>query len=272
MNEIILLGMQRAEFQRAKIADRRSKLVQIGIVVLSITSVFVSGHLFVYTLLLISFVLALLWLYFSIQSKKSHNLAERGRRALVLFNGLGVRLGRKSFADLKMSVKSSEDEWEKYEDKDYFKARGEYSYKKLAEMIEESCFWSKHLFKKCASRYWCYFIGILTLSIIGLLTVPLFASVGSGLLISQAFCLILIWLISGNLFADAYSFSGAANALDSIEERLSGMVDKGEDNQDILIVFCDYNALVGGAPTIPLGYYEKYRDRLNKLWGEQSDG
>ncbi|UZJ37863.1 hypothetical protein [Prosthecochloris sp. SCSIO W1103] len=272
MDEMNLLGMQRAEFQHAKIVNRRSKWMQIFIVVISIASVFMTDRLFVYTLVLINLVLALLWLYFSTQAKKSHNIAERARRALVLFKGLGIALGRKSFADLKMSVKSSEDEWEKYKDANYFKAEGQYGYKMLTEMLEESCFWSKHLFKKCATRYWYYFIAVLALSVIGLLAVPLLNPAGSGLLISQAFCLVLIWLISGNLFADAYNFSSTASLLDSIEERLSSMVDKEEDNQDVLSVFCDYNALVGGAPTIPLGLYEKYRDKLNKLWDEQKQG
>lgn len=269
MDDNKLLGLQRAEFKRAEAMSARSNKAQVIIVIISITTIFINKPSYVYALTISNLIIASFWLWFSIQAKNSHSVAERARRAVVFSNGLGIKLSGKSYTDLKMLFNVNESEGEKYEDEDYFKTQQKYGNKKLAEIVEESSFWSKHLFKMSARRYWFYFSATLTISILGLLLLPLLNIGSLDILISQVFCIILIWLITGNIFVAAMSFTNAANSIDDIEGRLDKMSSNKESDQDVLLVVSDYNALVESSPTIPSDLYEKNRDRLNDLWKDR---
>ncbi len=270
MDDIKLLGLQRAEFQRAKSMSSHSNKAQVAIVLLSIVAIFVKTPLITYIFAVTNFVIALAWLYLSFQTKDSHATAERARRAVVFSNGLGIKLGRKSYTDLKMSFKVSDTDGEKYEDSSYFKTPEEYGNKKLAKIVEESSFWSKHLFKISATHYWIYFSVALTVSIVGLLLVPLLNIGNFNILVSQMFCLVLTWLITGNLFSMAIAFTNAASVADDLESRLANMAMNEKTNQDVLIVVSDYDALVENSPIIPTKIYEKNRKRLDRLWTERN--
>lgn len=266
MDDVKLLGLQRAEFQRAETFSARSNYAQLFIVLLSVASVFVTDSLFVHALTLLSLLAAILWLYLSHQSKTSHSTAEKARRAVVLRNGLGVKLSRKSYSDLMMQFKVNESEGEKWEDATYFKSVSDYGNKKLTDIVEESSFWSKHLFRISATRQWIYFGATLCVSIIGLLIIP-FLNIGDlSLLVSHVICLILLWLITGSLFTTAIAFTSTANAIDAIEGRLSNMSKDIEPDEDILLLVGDYNSLLESAPTLPSSIYLKNRDKLNQLW------
>ena len=271
MDDIKLLGLQRAEFHRAEIFGTRSNKAQIVIVIIAIVSVFVNNPEIVYTLTLASLAVAVFWLYFSYQSKVSHSTAEKARRAIVLRNGLGIKLSRKSYSDLIMQFKVNENEGRIWEDPNYFKTISEYGNKKLTEIVEESSFWSKHLFRISATRQWIYFSAILGLSVIGLLVIPLLNIGSSSVLASQFVCLILLWLITGSLFTTAMLFTNAANSIDAIEDRLSNMAKNLEPDEDILMLVGDYNSLLESTPTIPSDIYLKNRDKLNRLWGDRNN-
>lgn len=269
MDEIKLLGLQRAEFQRAETFGSRSSKAQIVIVIIAIVSVFLGDSKLLYTLTLASLAVAVLWRYFSHQSNISHSTAEKARRAIVLRNGLGIKPSRKSYSDLMMQFKVSESDGIKWEDPNYFKAATEYGNKKLTEIVEESSFWSKHLFRISATRQWVLFGIILVLSILGLLVIP-FLNVGMlAVLVSHVVCLILLWLITGSLFTTAIAFTSAANSIDAIEGRLSNMARNLEPDEDILILVGDYNSILESTPTIPSNIYLKNRDRLNRLWEDR---
>lgn len=269
MDDVKLLGLQRAEFQRAETFGARSNKAQAIIVLISIISVSLDDPLFVYALTLISLVVAIVWLYLSHQSKVSHSTAERARRAVVLRNGLGIKLSRKSYSDLIMQFKVNESEGSKWEDADYFKSTSEYGNKKLTDIVEESSFWSKHLFRLSATRQWISFGVSLGVSIIGLMVLPLLDLGGLSVLVSHIICLILLWLITGSLFTTAMAYTGAANSIDTIEGRLSNMAKSVEPDKDILILVGDYNSILESSPTLPSSIYFKNCERLNRLWEER---
>ena len=269
MDDNKLLGLQRAEFKRAETMGARSNKAQVIIVIISIITVLINKPIYVYTLSVLNLIIAVLWFWFSMQAKHSHSIAERARRAVVFSNGLGVKISGKSYTDLKMLFNVHESEGEKYEDEKYFKTQKDYGNQKLAEIVEESSFWSKHLYKMSSKRYWFYFLATLAISILGLLLLPLLNIGSLDILISQVFSLILIWLITGNIFAAAMSFTNAANAADDIEGRLDKMALNIESDQDVLLIVSDYNALVESSPTIPSDLYEKNKECLNSLWKER---
>lgn len=271
MDDIKLLGLQRAEFQRAEKLQIWAGRVQIFIVLVSIACVIIQENTFVYALSIVSILLALAWLYISEESKTSHSTAERARRAIVIRNGLGIKLGAKSYSDLIILFKASSDSAKQWEDEEYFKSESEYGNQKLAEIIEESAFWSKFLLQEYAKKSWFIFSCVLVLSVFSLFLITLFDFTQLGKTIGQILCLILMWLITGSLFSKSIKLTSSSNAVDSIEERLNNIILSGDVKEDILIYMGDYNSIIEGTPVIPSKIYLKNKDRLNALWRERAE-
>lgn len=271
MDDIKLLGLQRAEFQRAEVFQIWANRLQISIVLVSIACVIIQEIAFVYTLSIISILLALAWFYISEESKKSHSTAERARRAIVIRNGLGIKLESKPYSDLVMLFKANGENAKQWEDEEYFKSESEYGNQKLAEIVEESAFWSKFLLQEYAKVAWLHFSSVLVVSIIALFLITFFDFTQLGKTIGQILCLILMWLITGSLFSKALKLTSSFNAVDSIEERLNNIIESGEVKEDILIYMSDYNSIIEGTPVIPSKIYSKNKDKLNRLWKDRDE-
>lgn len=272
MDDIKLLGLQRAEFQRAEKLQIWANRLQISIVVVSIACVIIQEEiLLIYTLSIVSILLALAWLYMSEESKVSHSTAERARRAIVIRNGLGIKLGAKPYSDLVMLFKANSEDAKQWEDEKYFKSEAEYGNQKLAEIVEESAFWSKFLLQEYAKKTWLHFSSVLVVSIIALFLIIFFDFTQLGKIIAQMLCLILMWLITGSLFSKALKLSSSSSAVDSIEERLNSLIQSGEVKEDIIIYMSDYNSVIEGTPVIPSKIYLKNKDKLNCLWKDRNE-
>jgi hypothetical protein len=266
MDDLKLLGLQRAEFEVAEKAQYISGKIQLGMIFVSILVIALPKELLSYGGAIINFLLTIFWQIFAYKGRRSHYIAERGRRAVMLIGGLGLNVTGKPFTDLLLQFTVSEEEGKKHEDKEYFKAYGPPSFSRLAMMLEESAFWTKHLYDKSAVYYWILFSAGLIISIVGLLLMPAISNNSSSILVAQMFCLLLTWLITGNVFTSALSYTSAARAVDDIEHRLN----KAEAiDKDMFLILGDYNAIVQDAPIIPTSIYMKNCDKLNQLWLER---
>ena len=168
-----------------------------------------------------------------------------------------------------LSFNVDETEGLKHQDENYYDTSEEFGMKKLAEILEESAFWSTHLFRLSSTRYWIYFSVAVCIAVLGLLLLPIVSNGGDSILLSQMFCIILTWLVTGQLFVSALSFTDAANKIDNIEGRLESIVENEATDEDVIVIVCDYNTLVEKTPIIPSSLYEKNKDRLNTLWADR---
>ncbi len=269
MDNLKLLGLQRAEFAAAERSQATSSKLRVAMLVVSIFVIGLQKGWLSYVGAILNLILVILWKIFKDKGRRSHYIAERGRRAVLLSGGLDIGFTGKLYTDLLSQFTVSETDGKKYEDPEYFKAYGLPGYLRLAKMLEESAFWTKHLYDKSASRYWLLFSGGLLIAIVGLLLISNIADSSSGLLVSQIFCLLLAWLVTEDIFTGAQSFTSAARAIDDVENRLSVAVSSESLEKDLLIILGDYNAIVQNTPIIPTSIYEKNKEKLNRLWLER---
>ena len=269
MDDNKLLGLYRAEFQRAEKLSFRAHIVQLCIVLMSGASILFPQTNLVYLLSIVSVVTALIGLYLAEQSSSSHSIAERARRALVIRNGLGIKLSSKSYSDLMMAFKAG-DKASDWEDHEYYKSASEHGNRKLAEIIEESAFWSKHLLNVYVKEAWLWFGLVLVIAIITLLMLPLPHFADLSKTISQIVCVVLMWLITGSLFSKAIKLTSCFMAISSIEERLNSNLESNDPLEDIIIHMGDYNSIMQGTPIIPSRIYSKHKNKLNELWKERA--
>ena len=262
-----LLGLHRAEFALAERYRSRAERVQALIVLVSSLAILLKNDLLTYAGAIINFLLVIAWQVFDYRAKHSHFVAERGRRAVLLAEGLGIDIGAKSYSDLKMQFSSSESEGKKQEDPKYFKEYGPPGYSKIAYMLDESAFWTQHLYSKCASKYWLMFSVLLLLVIVGLLLITVVKDKNAQ--IAQILCLLLASLITGDIFNSALRFTVGALAVKDVVNRINASRSSNSLEQELLVIFGDYNAIVQDAPIIPDSIYRKWSKRLNRLWSER---
>jgi len=260
------LGLQRGEFEVAERVNTLASQTQFAIFVLSLGVLAFSSSLLQYLGSVINVLLVILWQYRVIQYKRSHSLAERARRMVLLSEGLGIPIRGKQYSDVMMQFSSSGYKAKRFEDPYYYKAEGNPGEAKLAMMLLESAFWSKHLFNKSATIQWAKSIAALVFSLIGFLALPLIENSEILLLYVNTFCLLLIWLITGGTFSTALQYSSAERVIDDIKNRLEILIEEGADKDVLLLALGDYNAVMQATPIIPTYIYLKYRDRLKKLW------
>jgi len=259
-----LLAYQRAEHERAEKLGRIASWVDYPIMIVAVADVLFSSHSI--SIAIVGLLLGI-GRYLSIfSSGQSQAVAERARRSVVLQNGLGIELSGKAFTDLYSAFSASEESASKHFDPDYYDSQQERGPTRLAELLEESVFWSKNLCK--TASFWAgvkFFLALLIL-IVSLLLVASEGGETARVLAPQVFCIVIATLVTGGLFARAVVFGLTATQLDDIE----GRVPSGSDSLEaILPVFEDYNAVIQAAPVIPSKFYRMKRDTLNELWRDR---
>jgi hypothetical protein len=137
---------------------------------------------------------------------------------------------------------------------------------RLADMLEESAFWSGSLMKICSHRMWAVFIGYFGLAIVLLIVVVEFGNASAAQKIAELFCVVITFLMSTDVLGAARKFGSGASGLETMLPRVEAVQVRGERRGDLLLLLLDYNSIVEGVPVIPDRVYLKQRDRLNKLW------
>lgn len=261
-----LVGMHRAEFERAKLLQARAGLTAVAVAVLSIVGVFVRTPPLTYVATGLSLVAFCTGRALSWWSQRLRGTAERGRRALVLTHSMGWRLCGKEKADLLADFTASPQAAAVFEDPNYFAGISTPGPPALATTLEESAFWSKHLFRASARGAWGRVCLAGAALLVVLLALPLMPDSQSAIVVARVLCACMTFVVAVDLVGTAMRYSAAALATGDVDTRLQGVIAGGCSLVDIINLFCDYNSSVESAPLIPTAAYERHRDKLNQLW------
>lgn len=259
-----IISLQRAEFIRAEQHDHSSKVAQVLVLAVGVASVVVGNPLALYALAIANLIFGGVWQYFAFHARKSHSIGEKARRAVMFNIGLGVKLTDKSQRELLASFTNASAAMPT--DGDYYEDDSRIGFSRLASIVEESAFWSSHLFGKCAVTSWWFFILAVVIAAGVLLALPLLGQSGYLMLFAQMSCVVLTWLVAGSSLSSALKFQEGAKVAGIIEAKLANCA----DDPDVIVTASDYNSLVERMPTIPTKVYEANRDRLNQLWSERT--
>ena len=82
----------------------------------------------------------------------------------------------------------------------------------------------------------------------------------------QYFCIVIVILVTGGLFARFVGFMKAADNLNDVEGRIPS---SPVSLHELLPVLEDYNAVVQAIPVIPSSIYRMRRERLSELWRDR---
>lgn len=261
-----LEGLINAEFGKADTLFTWSGRAQLGLALVSAISVFVSNATATFVLAVIAAAIFVGWAIVEWAYKASRIQAERGRRALLVIEGLSGTVSLGEIRDIEASFTVSGEQGEAAHNPEFFASVKEKGKERLLELIEESAFYSCRLYRLSAGLMWRRLV------IFGALSLGLFVSTVyfmNGELIgltSRLVLVVLVFLMSQEVLGSARDYSRSHLALSSTQARIRAIRSGGYPEGDLLILMGDYNSAVEGSPLMAPGAYSKNAKRLDNLW------
>ncbi|MCL4853465.1 MAG: hypothetical protein KJZ78_19090 [Bryobacteraceae bacterium] len=261
-----MTALQRMEFSQAAKLDLRQLQLQAMLTVLSVTAIFLStqpwGALAAISILLL--IAAIEWLRH--KSARSRSVAEKARRATLLVDGLGIQVPPAFLRDLLALSSQPPDAIPKWDDPSYFASTDPPGVENARKYLEESAFWSKHLYEASASRTlgWLVVSG-LVLVVFFLMALSVVPHADSPLYV-HVFATVASSFVFFDLVSRTLRYRGAAVETAAILQALSTRRGPDFSRDDLLVAIIDYNSIVEAAPLLAPGVYKANYDRLTQTW------
>jgi hypothetical protein len=264
---VSLIAISRAASNRAKLLLQRRLWCHGGTFVLSIVAMFVREPHVQLPLIgaLVTEVGAWVLRY---RALEHHALGEEARRLAMAMNGFGEARESPQVIDLRAKTNASLLKAAgSLKSPDYYASTAVPGRKRLAELLEESSFWSKHLYRAAAVESFILSgLVLLGLLIVGLSAAP-FATASTLLVASRVTAMFLSVLVTVDQLGAALSWQRAAEAASCVSAQLE-RIDTGEEPL-LLTLFADYSVAAATAAPIPQHIYERNQTRLNELWSRR---
>lgn len=260
----------------------RRPLAHVGALGAAVLMLFVhEPPVFYYLLGILATLTEMLAWWFHFEGERRHRLSRELNRRALLVNAFGNVSELLELADLRACLddtvlqQAAQLDKEVYnpaqpEQRYYTSGQREGSIQRLLDNLQESAFWSKHLYQHIA-RHTFKKLGLITgLVLLVLLgSIPFSSPIASWWLAPKIIAIFLAFMISDEL-TFAVEWRMATNRCDVVIRRVECILAKRKTAEDeILAVFGDYAAITETAPPIPSWVYTKERERLNGLWEEK---
>jgi hypothetical protein len=184
-------------------------------------------------------------------------------------DGLGEKISQSELLELEASFSVSKEAGSKHEDKNYYSVQASPGDERLAEMLEETTFWSSNLMRPNAKSAWIIFI-VYFASALALLMLSIPFVQGDQLLGGiRVFCAVVTLLMSTDVLGAARAYDSSARLLTNLLPRLEAVKARGYPRADLLLMLFDYNFAVESAPVIASRVYRRHKTRLNELWAQR---
>lgn len=264
---IALIGRQIAEFDVA--AKLRTRVIQIQLAIGAITALtaFVTDDHALYLAAILVVVLAGVWVFLSWRMVKVRAHAERLRRTTLVAGGLGLELDGAELLELAADASASEEAARSKARDDYFASKSPPGPRRLAEMLEESAFWTTALAGKASKEAWVLFICTIASLAVLLTASVVVLSPGRWELAARAALALLAVMLSTDVLGAALSYTSVANETRRTIDRLEGYLKSGAPLERLLLILSDYNSAVESMPTFPAKLYSRHEKALNEQYG-----
>ncbi|GGI91932.1 hypothetical protein [Shewanella gelidii] len=258
-------SLSSAVLDNAKKYSKYENLLHLVTFICAASSIFLAGNwLYVVALIAITSEFSSWLLSKTTNSKKSLG------QELIRLNIIQKSYGSDMSVDLAyLKSKVTTDEFKnagKFENTDYYATDDFEPEVRLVEIIQESCFWSQHLYQACKQRAIRNSILLAVLIIALVVTGLSVTSTDANYSVPRLALLFLMFFPLWNGIDKAISFGHATSKLTSIDQQL-GAAKLATPN--LLSLFAEYNVITSNTPLIPQKVFESEQEKLNTLWAER---
>lgn len=259
-----LLALSRAELEEAKRRSRYRDYANIGTLVVGLAALLFSAPIaYLFTVLALLAQVSAWW--FRYESNRLQGTGEEGRRRSLLIAAFDTAPEPTDIAYLRQRFSNrAETEAHRFEDPHYYASTKPAGPTRLCDYLQESVFWSQHLYRVAARRSGIRAILLFISLLLAALGLLVFVSVTTQLLFAKALVVLLGFLIAHDEFGRALAWQAAATQVGAVGSKLQHV---GISHiEPALAVFGDYSVATATAPPIPTGIYKSEENRINDLW------
>lgn len=264
-----LPALAKAGSEIAQFYFNRRRMAYFGALLVALLMLLPIG-VFAYVLAVVAMITEILAWWFRNKGEHYHRLSRELMRRAMLLNAFGhsdesldVTDLLNSFGEEKLKQKA-----EQLDDKFYQKPY--YEGNRLLDNLQESAFWSKHLFAIAAQRtIWLLVLISFAVIFIVFLIEPLLINQDISL-IPKIIVVFLAFVIADEL-STAFAWREAANRCEAVDRRVEKILaEANEPSQEaILAIFSDYAVATAAAPPIPKRIYEEQWNHLDESWNDR---
>jgi hypothetical protein len=265
-NSAQFVGYQRASFAKAQCLRVWVLLSQFLIAAIAAVSVFSNDSSLLLYLAAAGGVLLIIWLTATRSYRRYKTDGDQARRACLVLEGFPDTPSPAQLFQIYQSFNVDESVATQLADLHYFATTAAKGPSRLAEMLEESAFWTEKLQEE-SGRWMALFLALIAFvaTICGLLLMP---SNDTELRVSLArvFLALLPFFLSSEVFGALEGHRAAAHSICKLRLRLNAAQGRDAQMGDVVLLLLDYNAAVEAAPMNLPYLYELRKKRLGESW------
>ena len=264
-----LVGYLRAQYATSGKWRVWQFVLQFLIAIPAAVSVVVTRDIILYVLAVITVALLVAWWVVGIFYASARGAAHAARRAALLSGGIAEPLSSIGTTALQGRLMISADLAVKHEKHDYYATKRPTGAAKLAEMIEESAFYSAALQQTSANVMLAILLlFVIVAAVVALVTLPL-AGHQAAITVIRVILSAFVFAMSSDVLGAYLLHSNAAKSIGEICTRVTSIAAVDYPLADVLLAMLDYNEAVESAPeSVPYAYRFGEKE-LNKRWEER---
>ncbi|WP_339822499.1 hypothetical protein [uncultured Parasphingorhabdus sp.] len=271
VRETTLEGLTSAEFKKAERLFKRAFYSQLIIAAFGMLTIFITNGNWSLIFAVAAMIGYMIWFLISLYHRESRGQAERGRRAMLISDGLSEHLSPSEARDIEVAFTVTKEDGKFSENPDFFATDKAAGNDRLAEMLEESAFYSCNLYAASARQTWVSLFLFMCIAIAMFASSMLFLDVSQIQLGARLLCATLVLLMSQDIAGNAMAYASAHRQLAGFQSRLKNLRLSGYPQPDLLLLLGDYNSAVESAPMMAPGVYQQNRVRLDELWRKHAE-
>lgn len=262
-----LVGYLRAAYAKSAKLRIWQFVIQLLIAVPAAISVVVTDNTGSYILGIIGAALLVAWVVVNTIYLSERSAAHTARRAALLAGGLTQPFSAATVLSLQDRMKVSAATARGFEKADYYATQQPPGPARLAEMIEESAFYSAPL-QRASARAMLFILLIFAVVAAGIaLSVP-FIGKDASLIVIRIMLAVFVFAMSSDVIGAYIAHKDAARSIEEVRTRLMTASSSGYPEADILLALTDYSSVVEGAPeSVPFAYRFMEKDLTDK-WND----
>lgn len=260
------IGYQRASFDQAQRFRVAVLVSQFLIAATAAASVFSNDGTFLLHLALAGAVLLGIWLYVAARHRRYKEDGDQARRVSLILEAFPDRPSAAQLFQIFQSFSVSAADAAKQAGDDYFATAAPPGNGRLAEMLEESSFWTEKL-QEDSGTIMAWFLGLVAATAaVGWLLLAPSEDTEMRVSLARVFLALLAFFLSSDVFGALSGHRAAARSICNIRLRLNAAQAQHAPMGDMLILILDYNAAVEAAPMVLPFLYRLRRKRLKAQW------
>ncbi|MET3897008.1 ABC-type multidrug transport system fused ATPase/permease subunit [Devosia sp. UYZn731] len=263
-----LVGYQLAEFDKSSRLRVWLFFLQLLLAVPAALSVVIVDETWLYALAIAGGIGLVVWWLISIQYEKSRSAAQTARRASLLSGAFAETFSAFELSELRQRFTVTEEQAVAKENPDYYATKNAPGASRLAEMLEESAFFTSEL-QDFSGRVMGVILAafIVIAGVIGL-SVGINLDRSASMTFVRIILSVFVFIMSSDMLGAFFKHLAAAAQTKAIRGRLATLQQRSAPLMDVLLVMTDYNAAVEAAPeSVPFAFNLRER-KLNARWAE----